>query len=142
MNDLVKNLLVTLAVGLVLLTVFKSFTPAFQAPTTEVNYTTFLDDVRRSGRFALSILDERSRRAMTVFTRRPRGDESPFDKVAISSTGSGLPVLSDALAWLEGRVLGEHATADHVILFAEVVSAGVAREGEPHVHLRRNGLGY
>jgi cell division protease FtsH len=47
MNDLVKNLLVTLAVGLVLLTVFKSFTPAFQAPTDEVNYTAFLDEVKQ-----------------------------------------------------------------------------------------------
>src|SRR5688572_20089891 len=47
MNDLVKNLLVTLAVGLVLLTVFKSFTPAFQAPTDEVNYTAFLEEVKQ-----------------------------------------------------------------------------------------------
>jgi cell division protease FtsH len=45
MNDLVKNLLVTLAVGLVLLMVFKSFTPAFQTPTPEVTYTEFLDQV-------------------------------------------------------------------------------------------------
>jgi flavin reductase (DIM6/NTAB) family NADH-FMN oxidoreductase RutF len=102
----------------------------------------FLDDVRRSGRFALSVLDERSRRAMTVFTRRGRADESPFDKLAISTTRSGLPVLDDALAWLEGHVRGEHATPDHVILFAEVVAAGVSRDGDPHVHLRRNGLGY
>src|SRR5687767_10696558 len=47
MNDLVKNLLVTLAVGLVLLTVFKSFTPAFQTPTPEVNYSAFLDEVEQ-----------------------------------------------------------------------------------------------
>jgi cell division protease FtsH len=45
MNDLVKNLLVALAVGLVLLTVFKSFNPALQAPATEVTYSEFLDQV-------------------------------------------------------------------------------------------------
>lgn len=102
----------------------------------------FLDDVRRSGRFALSILDEHSRRAMATFTKRPKPGETPFDKLAVSATPSGLPVLTDALAWIEGRLCGEHATSDHVIVFAEVVAAGVAREGDPHVHLRRNGLGY
>lgn len=102
----------------------------------------FLDQVRRSGRFALSILDEHSRRAMAPFTKRPKPGETPFDKLAVGVSPAGLPVLADALAWIEGRVSGEHATGDHVIVFGEVVAAGVAREGEPHVHLRRNGLSY
>ena len=45
MNDLVKNLLVTLAVALVLMTVFQTFsTPAGGSPT-EVTYSTFLGEV-------------------------------------------------------------------------------------------------
>ncbi len=46
MNDLMKNLLVTLAVALVLMTVFKAFTPDFAAAKAETAYSTFLADVR------------------------------------------------------------------------------------------------
>ncbi len=45
MNDLVKNLLVTLAVALVLVTVFQSFAPQFSAEPKEVTYSDFLDEV-------------------------------------------------------------------------------------------------
>src|SRR6478736_2462305 len=45
MNDLVKNLLVTLAVALVLMTVFRAFSPDFAAPKEEVTYSTFLSEV-------------------------------------------------------------------------------------------------
>ena len=45
MNDLVKNLLITLAVGLVLMTVFQTFSPAFAPSTPEVTYSSFLSEV-------------------------------------------------------------------------------------------------
>jgi cell division protease FtsH len=45
MNDLVKNLLITLAVGLVLMTVFQTFSPAFAPSTPEVAYSSFLGEV-------------------------------------------------------------------------------------------------
>jgi cell division protease FtsH len=45
MNDLVKNLLVTLAVVLVLTTVFNAFSPKFSAPTDETTYSAFLSEV-------------------------------------------------------------------------------------------------
>ena len=45
MNDLVKNLLVTLAVVLVLTTVFNAFSPKFAPATEEVAYSGFLAEV-------------------------------------------------------------------------------------------------
>ena len=45
MNDLVKNLLVTIAVVLVLATAYQSFAPQFAAETKEVTYSDFLDEV-------------------------------------------------------------------------------------------------
>ena len=51
-------------------------------------------------------------------------------------------ILADALAWVDCRVTGEYATADHVVLFGEVSEAAVLREGDSSVHLRRNGLSY
>ena len=45
MNDLVKNLLVTLAVALVLMTVFQTFSPAKGSSPQEVTYSSFLSEV-------------------------------------------------------------------------------------------------
>ena len=45
MNDLVKNLLVTLAVALVLMTVFQTFSPSQSSNPQEVTYSSFLSEV-------------------------------------------------------------------------------------------------
>ena len=45
MNDLVKNLLVTLAVALVLMTVFQTFSPSQAISPQEVTYSSFLSEV-------------------------------------------------------------------------------------------------
>ena len=101
-----------------------------------------LADIRDSGRFALSILDPKSRARMAPFLRRPSDSESPFDGIPLLSTRSGAPILADALAWVECRVSGEHATGDHVVFFGEVTDGALLREGEPSTHLRKNGLDY
>ena len=75
------------------------------------------------------------------FTRLAEG-ESPFDGLELVHAAGGTPVLSDSLAWLECRVTGEHDTGDHVVVFGEVTDAAQVREGEPAVHLRKDGLGY
>ncbi len=45
MNDLVKNLLVTLAVALVLMTVFQTFSPSLSSSSPEMTYSNFLSEV-------------------------------------------------------------------------------------------------
>ncbi|KFN41363.1 ATP-dependent zinc metalloprotease FtsH [Arenimonas oryziterrae] len=45
MNDLVKNLLVTLVALLVLMTAYQAFSPEFSAPTQETTYSTFLGEI-------------------------------------------------------------------------------------------------
>jgi 3-hydroxy-9,10-secoandrosta-1,3,5(10)-triene-9,17-dione monooxygenase reductase component len=74
-----------------------------------------LAPMRASGRFTVSVLDE---------------------------APSGLPVLSRALSWLDCRASGEHETGDHVVLFGTVEHGGLLREGDPAIHLRKNGLDY
>jgi flavin reductase (DIM6/NTAB) family NADH-FMN oxidoreductase RutF len=99
--------------------------------------------MRSSGRFALSILDPESARLMGHFFKKYEGGETPFDHVDHTfAPDGGPPVLTGALAWLSCRVSGEHETGDHVVVFGEVTDAHLAREGDPTVHLRKNGLGY
>jgi flavin reductase (DIM6/NTAB) family NADH-FMN oxidoreductase RutF len=98
--------------------------------------------LRAAGHFGVSILDPQSGKMMNRFLKPCPAGESPFDGLAVSSASAGSPVLDDALAWLECKVTGEHSTGDHVVVFGEVVDAKLGREGDPSIHLRKNGLAY
>ena len=43
---------------------------------------------------------------------------------------TGAPVISDAPAWVEGRIVGEIDTGDHSCMVGEVTNAGVKRESK------------
>jgi flavin reductase (DIM6/NTAB) family NADH-FMN oxidoreductase RutF len=98
--------------------------------------------IRDHGRFAVSVLDDASRDLMSPFFRRAEPGRSPFDQLEHRPSPGGLPLLAGALAWLECRLTGEHATGDHVIVFGTVEHGGLLRAGDPAVHLRKNGLAY
>ncbi len=113
----------------------------FEPPTVCVAVGTArgpLSAIRAGGRFAVSILDGQSRGVMGPFFR----SQAPFDEVAWTSAPGGSPVVSEALAWLECEVTGEHPTGDHVVVFGAVTGAALLREGDPSIHLRQDGLGY
>jgi len=112
----------------------------FEPPTVCVaigSGRTHLAAVRESGRFAVSILDGASQGLMGAFFK---GDA--FERVEHVDSPGGMPVLPGALAWLDCAVSGEHGVGDHVVVFGTVEHAALQREGDPSVHLRRNGLGY
>lgn len=98
--------------------------------------------MRSAGRFAISILDESSQGSMGAFFKKYEGDATPFDQLNTATSPGGMTVLSDALAWFECELTGEHETGDHVVVFGRVVEGDKAREGSPSIHLRKNGLGY
>ena len=99
--------------------------------------------IRSSGRFGVSILDEGSRDVMGVFFRKYAPGQGPFDQLDVGEAPNGSPVLESALAWLECKLAGEFdAGGDHIVVFGEVTDASLQREGDPHVHLRKNGLSY
>jgi len=101
-----------------------------------------LEALRASGSFGISVLDAASEKLMGRFFKKYGPGEGPFDGLEVLDTDGGAPVLAGALAWLDCRVCGEHALADHVVVFGEVTGGELAREGDPSVHLRRNGLSY
>jgi 3-hydroxy-9,10-secoandrosta-1,3,5(10)-triene-9,17-dione monooxygenase reductase component len=101
-----------------------------------------LRDLRLCGRFSLTLLDAASRSRMGLFLKHPAPGSSPYDGLALGRTPAGIPYLAEGLAWFDCRIVSEHPSGDHVVLFAEVEAAATLHEGEPHVHLRRNGLSY
>lgn len=98
--------------------------------------------IRAAGAFTVSILDGASRGLMGAFFKRYEPGKSAFDHVAHARAPSGIAYLTEALAWLDCRVTGEHETGDHVVVFGVVREASQLREGDPSIHLRRDGLGY
>jgi len=101
-----------------------------------------LADLRKTGRFALSVLASGDQSLMSPFLKRLAPGATPFDGLAVAQTRSGLTILEGALAWLDCRITEERPTGDHTVLFAVVEDAQLLREGEPRIHLRKNGLGY
>ena len=85
MNDLVKNLLVTLAVALVLMTVFQAFSRPQGGNSQEVTYSSFLAEVDGDKVRKVEFTDESERGGTTVLGFE-RGDSSkgvtfgPYDK--------------------------------------------------------------
>ena len=98
--------------------------------------------IRSSGRFCISVLDGASSGVMGHFFKKYEGGESALDHVATAETPSGLPLMSEALAWMDCKVTGEHDSGDHIVVFGTVEHGDTARDGDPSVHLRKNGLGY
>ena len=101
-----------------------------------------LSAIREQGRFALSVLDRDSSGLMGPFFMQYEDDETAFDHVEHTDSPGGMPILSGALAWLDCAVTGEHEAGDHVVVFGTVENADLLREGDPSVHLRKNGLSY
>lgn len=94
--------------------------------------------VDRETPFVVSVLADSQRPLLARFGK-PSAD--PFAGLEVHRTPSGAVALMDAAAWLECRPVARAAHGDHVIVLAEVISAGGAGS-EPLTHVRKNGLRY
>ncbi len=99
--------------------------------------------IHENGRFSLSLLDKSSSGLMGRFFGNLKEGETPFDGQQMHTTSAGSSVFSDALAWYDCKLQeGEYNNGDHHVLFGVVEEASLSHEGEPLIHLRKNGLGY
>lgn len=91
------------------------------------------DALRAAGAFSINMLA----RGSEDVARRFAGENVPakFAGVAYHVEASGVPVLDEALAWVDCRVHAEYDGGDHTIFVGEVLAAG-AREGEPLLYHR------
>jgi 3-hydroxy-9,10-secoandrosta-1,3,5(10)-triene-9,17-dione monooxygenase reductase component len=100
------------------------------------------DLIRASNRLALSIVPDADKSLMKHYARL-KPDDDPFRGVKTTPAPSGLPILSDALGWLDCRLINTHDFGgDHDLLFAEITDGGMLREGTAFAHQRGNGFHY
>lgn len=114
--------------------------------TVAVNRKRFLHDwLADSPGIVLNLVGEGQKQFLKQFSAGFGPDEPAFDDCELKKSASGLPVLADALGYLEGRVTGQLETGDHVVYVVEITSAGTGphfAKTAPWVHVRKNGLNY
>ena len=94
---------------------------------------------------ALNLIGETQQALISHFGKGFKPGEAAFEDVPIHRGESGVPLLSGALGFLEGRLAGKLPAGDHVVYLLEILGAGIGPEsaGErPFVHLRKNGFRY
>jgi len=61
-----------------------------------------------------------------------------FAGVAYDTKVTGAPILKDALAWMDCRVVSHHDAGDHTLVIGEVIDGGILREGETIVYKKED----
>lgn len=107
-----------------------SFEPPMIVVAVE-NESRALELLRRERAFALSLLPSGARQLAGRLGRSSRNAPDKLRGVAHHPAPvTGAPVLDDALGWLDCRITAEQPAGDHVVILAEVLEAGVQREGK------------
>jgi 3-hydroxy-9,10-secoandrosta-1,3,5(10)-triene-9,17-dione monooxygenase reductase component len=68
--------------------------------------------------------------------------EPAFTDLPVERPGGEAPVLSEALAYLFCRVAGRLSAGDHDLLIGHVVGGAMLSDGQPMIHVRKNGTHY
>ncbi|WBP88278.1 flavin reductase family protein [Kitasatospora cathayae] len=94
--------------------------------------------VQRSGGFVVNFLTGRQEELAWAFAGRRTAN---FDDVAHHRSEHGLPVLSEALAYLSCRLVNEFDGGDHTIFMGEVVELGEPRRNHDPLIFFRGSMG-
>ncbi len=98
--------------------------------------------IEASGAFAVNVYESGQRefagRLGMTWAKHP---EKLAGLGARPGPATGSPLIESALGWVECRVAGSLASGDHILFVAEVVEAGLNREGTP-LTLKEAGFKY
>lgn len=91
--------------------------------------------------FAVHLVGRSQKALATSFFKASRVEGNTLNGYSFHAGATGAPVLEEAPAWFECRVVDEMRHGDHTVFVAEVVAAGTHREEEP-LTLREAGFSY
>lgn len=100
--------------------------------------------LRSAGAFALNVVGEGDKGLASAFFRYVEPAGSAFRDYAFEAGEStGAPLLLDAIAWLECRVVEEaNAGGDHGLFIADVLAGDVRKLDVPSMSLAATGWSY
>jgi len=87
--------------------------------------------IKASSVFALSILGAEQKELAQAFFKPQRRVGNKFEDVEFRLGETGCPIILDALGYVECQVIGTVEKGDHTVFVAEVIAAGVHRDGNP-----------
>lgn len=89
--------------------------------------------IAAAGRFCVNVLGAHQFGECQFFTRQQAAE---FTRFGESPTGTGLPVIEDAIAWIECEVGEIRRFGDHDLVIGKVMSLSRGRNGTPLVFWR------
>lgn len=96
--------------------------------------------IESSQAFIVNILGKESKNLMKHFFKSHDG--SIFDGLKTRKGIEEIRILSDAVSYLECRLVDVVVSGDHVVYFGEVVGGKILKGGEPSIHVRDSGFNY
>lgn len=93
----------------------------------------------------LSLLGDGQTQFLKHFGAGFAPDDAAFTGITLVRSPQGLPMLADALGWMEGAVQGRLVAGDHVLYTVQITAAGRGpnfNDRQPYVHIRKNGFRY
>ncbi len=98
--------------------------------------------IKSSKKFVVNLLHTGQKDMLAHFGKGFEADEDPFVGIKVEIFKTGIPVLKEALCFLECELRYIYEAGDHSLYLGEVLHAGMEEEGQSMVHLRRNGFNY
>ena len=98
--------------------------------------------LQSSKKFVLNILHTGQKNMIAHFGKGFELGQDPFKGITTEKHKTGIPILKEALCFIECELKEVYPTGDHQVYVGHVVHAGSEEEGSPMVHLRRNGFNY
>lgn len=87
-------------------------------------YSTALPFIRDSGTFAVNILTSEQEALSRCFATTSEERYEHFCHASYHSAATGSPILDQALAFIDSRIVAEYPGGDHVIFLGQVVAMG------------------
>lgn len=94
--------------------------------------------VDESERFAINFLNEGQKSLADRFAGRISEGDDRFTGLAVLNGSENIPLLADAAAWLECRVVHCYTMPESTLYVGEVISARKAENSPPLVYFNRD----
>jgi len=118
---------------------------SFEPPTVSIAIAKtrpIVNLIRASKLLALSIVPHEDKSLLKRYGKL-RPDENPFEGVNVKPAPSGVPILADALAFLDCKLIDVYDFgADHDLYVAQITAGNCLRDGTAFTHQRGNGFHY
>jgi flavin reductase (DIM6/NTAB) family NADH-FMN oxidoreductase RutF len=101
------------------------------------NYSQSRDLLVTAERFAVNILSRGQTFLAEQFSGQTPLADPTFSRVPHRLSPGGIPLIDDAVAWLECRRWAVHDGGDHTIVIGEIEALGLGDQDDPLIHFDR-----